>query len=293
MIIGLYQSTIAMATPLILISLGGLMGYHAGVINVAMEGLVLASAFAAVVFSYLFSNAWVGILTAVVVAVILSCLYSFFVTTLKANNFAIGFAINIFVSSFTLYLSNVLFVGENAFNSSRIEAIPNLKINFGVDILDSLFSNFSVLTYVSILFMILISYVIYKTPFGLHLRAAGSSPNALKTAGIRVPLIQYSASIITGIFCGFAGAQLSLSNVVMFTRDMSSGRGFICLAAILISGGKPKIVVLLSLLFGFLEALSLQLQTFDIPVQFLFMLPYVMTIFSLITIQISKRGRTN
>lgn len=289
MIIGLYQSTIAMATPIVLIALGGLMTYHAGVINVAMEGLVLASAFSAVVFSYLLSSAWAGILGAIVVAVLFSILYSFFVTTLKANNFAIGFAINIFISSFTLYLTHVLFVGENAFNSPDIVAIPNLNFNFGVDILNSVLSNFSILTYASVFFMLITSFVIYKTPFGLHLRAAGSSPTALKTAGKRVSVIQYAASIITGIFCGFAGSQLSLSNVVMFTRDMSSGRGFICLAAILISRGNPKVVVLLSLLFGFLEALSLQLQSLDVPVQFLFMLPYVMTVLSLLVIKIVKK----
>lgn len=289
MIIGLYQSTIAMATPIILISLGGLMTYHAGVINVAMEGLVLASAFSAVVFSYLLSSAWAGILGAVVVAVLFSILYSFFVTTLKANNFAIGFAINIFVSSFTLYLTHVLFVGENAFNSPDIKAIPDLNFNFGVDILNSILSNFSALTYASVFFMLITSFVIYKTPFGLHLRAAGSSPTALKTAGKRVSVIQYTASIITGIFCGLAGSQLSLSNVVMFTRNMSSGRGFICLAAILISRGNPKVVVLLSLLFGFLEALSLQLQSLDVPVQFLFMLPYVMTVLSLLLIKVVKK----
>lgn len=289
MIIGLYQSSIIMATPLILISLGGLMAYHAGVINVAMEGLVLASAFSAVVFSYLFSSAWIGILAAVIVSVIFSLLYSFFVTTLKANNFAIGFALNIFISSFTLFLTRVLFIGENAFNSPDIVAMPNLDFHFKIEILNSLFSNFSVLTYVAILLMLITSFIIYKTPFGLHLRAAGSSPSALKSAGKRVSAIQYVASVLTGIFCGFAGSQLSLSNVVMFTRDMSSGRGFICLAAILISGGKPKVVVLLSLLFGLLEALSLQLQSFNIPVQFLFMFPYIMTILTLIFIKLGKK----
>lgn len=274
----LYQSTVIMAAPLILVSLGGLMSYHAGIVNVALEGLILAAAFMAVVFSYLFSSALMGIFGAVIVAVLFSVLYSFFVTTLKTNNFAIGFALNIFISSFTLYLTRIMFVGQNAFNSPDIKAIPNLSINFGAKFPNSIFSNFSILVYAAVILTFIISYAVFKTPFGMWLRAAGSFPAALTAAGIKVSVIQYAASILTGILCGLAGAQLSLSNVVMFSRDMSSGRGFICLAAILISKGRPKIAFLISILFGLFEALSIQLQAFSIPPQFLFMLPYIMAI---------------
>lgn len=291
MLRSLYQSTIVMATPLILVSLGGLMGYHAGVINVAMEGLILAGAFCGVVFSYLFSSAWMGILAAMFFSVLLSLLYSFFVTTLKTNNFAIGFAMNIFVSSLTIYLTRIMFVGQNAFNSPDIVAIPNLSIDFHVDILNVLFSNFSIITYLTVVIALIISYVIYKTPYGLQLRAAGSFPEALKAAGKKVGLVQYTASILTGALCGLAGAQLSLSNVVMFTRDMSSGRGFICLAAILISKGKPRVAVFLSILFGLFEALSLKLQILKIPSQFLSILPYLMAIAALVIMNVPRNPK--
>jgi simple sugar transport system permease protein len=280
-----------MSAPLILASLGGLVTYHAGIVNVAMEGLMLASAFTAVVFSYIFGSAATGVLAAIIVSILFSMLYSYFVTTLKANNFAIGIAINIFISSLTLFLTRIMFVGQNAFNSPKIKEIPKIKIDFGVEFLNTLLSNYSVLVYLALILTFIISYVIYKTPFGLWLRAAGSHPEALATAGKRVWTVQYATSILTGILCGLAGAQLSLSNVVLFTRDMSAGRGFICLAAILISRGKPKTTLLVAVLFGFFDALSIQLQALKIPTQFLFMLPYVMAILTLVLMDSSARRK--
>lgn len=287
-ILSLYRSTINMAMPILLVALGGTITHHAGIINVAMEGLMLAAAFSAVVFSYISGSALVGVMAAIVSAIIFSMFYSFFVTTLKTNNFAIGFALNIFISSFTLYLSRIMFPGENAFNSPKIAAIPRLSINFGVKIINDLFSNFSILVYFAIFLVFAVTYIVYKTPFGLWLRAAGSQPDALNKAGKKVTVIQYTASVLTGVLCGLAGAQLSLSNVVLFSKDMSGGRGFIALAIILIANGKPSTTLLLALFFGLLESLSIQLQSTNIPAQFLFMLPYLMAIVTLIIISINK-----
>ncbi len=292
-IASIYCSTINMTTPLLLTSLGGAITYHAGIINVSMEGLMLAGAFAAVVFSYLFSSALIGVVAAVTVSVLFSLLYSFFVSTLKTDNFAIGFALNIFISSLTLYLSRIMFVGQNVFNSPDINAIPNLNVNLYFPLFNELFSGFSVLTYIALGLLFIVSYIIYKTPFGLWLRAAGSQPDALTVSGKKVQNIQYLASVMTGVLCGLAGSQLSLSNVVMFSRDMSSGRGFIALAIILISGGRPIVILALSMLFGLLETLSLQLQLVAIPAQFLFMLPYLMTIITFVIANIPGIRRWN
>ncbi len=292
MLRSIYQSTVVMSAPLILASLGGLITYHAGIVNVAMEGLMLASAFTAVVFSYMYGSAGAGVIAAILVSILFSMLYSFFVTTLKANNFAMGIAINIFISSLTLFLTRIMFVGQNAFNSPKIKAIPKVKIDFGAGFLNTLFSGYSVLVYLAIILTFVISYMIYSTPFGLWLRAAGSYPEALATAGKRVPAVQYATSVLTGILCGLAGAQLSLSNVVLFTRDMSAGRGFICLAAILISRGKPISTLLIAVLFGFFDAISIQLQALKIPPQFLFMLPYVMAILTLVLMDSAARRKT-
>jgi len=282
MLESLYKSTVIMAAPIILASLGGLITYYAGIINVAMEGLILASSFAAVACSYMYSSWTAGVAAAIAVGILFSLLYSFFVTTLKADNFAIGFALNIFIASFTVYLTRVLFVGENAFNSPDIQAIPKIKINFGVDMINVLFSNFSILVYLAVILTFAVSYMIFRTPYGLWLRAAGSFPEALATAGKKVGVTQYAASIMAGVLCGLAGAQLSISNVVMFNKGMSGGRGFMCLAIILIARGRPKTTLALSVVFGMFEALAIQLRSSDIPSQFLTMFPYVMAICTLI-----------
>ena len=285
----IYQSTIVMAVPLILVSLGGAITYHAGIVNVAMEGLLLSSAFCAVVFSYMSGSSLIGLLAAILVSVLISLLYSLFVTTMKTDNFAIGIALNIFISSLTLFLTRILFVGENAFNSPKIAALPKLNVTLGSEVLNVLFTGFSPIVYLTPFLCVAVSFLIYKTPFGLWIRAAGSFPEALSTAGKHVPRIQYGASVCTGVLCGLAGTQLSLSNVVMFTRDMSAGRGFICLAAILISRGKPKLAVMISLLFGLFEALSIQLQALQIPNQFLFLLPYLAAIVALVIMDTAER----
>jgi len=290
-LISIYRSTMNMAAPLLLASLGGLITHHAGIINVSMEGLMLAGAFAAVVFSFLTGSAFIGIAAAIAAAVLFSVFYSLFVTTLKTNNFAIGFALNIFVSSLTLYLSRIMFPGENAFNSPKISAIPKCSVNFGIKIINDLFSNFSLLIYFAFILVFVVSYIIYKTPFGLWLRAAGSQPEALTKSGKKVSSVQYVASTMTGVLCGIAGAQLSLSNVVMFSKDMTGGRGFIALAIILISNGKPLTALLLSIFFGLFEGISIQLQSTNIPAQFLFMLPYLMAIGTLIIMNVAKTKR--
>lgn len=289
--LNIYRSTLIMAAPLILASLGGLVSYHAGITNIAMEGLILASAFTAVTFSYMSGSALAGVLMAVVAAVLIALIHGIFVIILKCDNFAIGIAVNIFISSFTLFLTRILFVGQDAFNSPDIKAIWTLKVNLGNSVLNSLFSNFSILVYLMFVLPFVFSFIIYKTPLGLWFRAAGEFPDALAAAGKNVWGIQLLACAITGMMCALAGAQLSLSNVVMFSRDMSAGRGFICFAVILISKGRPKMAFFLAVLFGFCEALSIQLQGIGIPAQFLYMIPYISAIISLLLIvRSSKRA---
>lgn len=278
----IYTTSIRMATPILLASLGGALTYHAGIVNVAMEGMMLLSAFFSVLFSYISGNAFIGILGGIIAAIILSVLYSFFVSLLKANNFAIGFALNILVSSLTIFLMRVIFKGQNVFNSPKIVSIPELSLTSGIYILNNYIFNFSILTYAAIFLVFYCSYLIYKTSFGLRLRICGEASEALQTAGIKVGAIQLWSSILCGFFCGLAGAQLSLYNVRMFSRDMTAGRGFVALAAILIARGKPKILLIISLLFGLFDALSLKLQYEKIPPQFALMLPYVMSIMVLL-----------
>jgi simple sugar transport system permease protein len=287
----LFRTSIRMATPILLASLGGALTFHAGIINVAMEGLMLISAFFSVVFSFLTGSALLGIVAGIIASILVSLLYSVFVSFLKANNFAIGFAINILVSSLTLFLMRIMFQGKNAFNSPNIASIMELKIRTGNYFLDNYIFNFSILTYLSIFIVFLLAFMVYKTSFGLRLRVCGEMPEALKAAGIKVGFVQLWASVLCGALCGLAGAQLSLYNVRMFSRDMTGGRGFVALAAILISGGKPKRILFISLLFGVFDALSVKLQSEKIAPQFALMLPYVMSVVVLLLFHMKSRRR--
>ncbi len=287
----LFRTSIRMATPILLASLGGALTYHAGIINVAMEGLMLISAFFSVVFSYLTGNALYGIIAGMMASILISLLYSVFVSFLKANNFAIGFAINILVSSLTLFLMRIMFQGENAFNSPDIAPIAELKLITGNYFLDNYILNFSILTYLSILIAFVLAFIVYKTSFGLRLRVCGEMPQALTTAGVKVGFVQLCSSVLCGVLCGLAGAQLSLYNVRMFSREMTGGRGFVALAAILISGGRPKRILIISLLFGVFDALSIKLQSEKIAPQFALMLPYVMSVVVLLLFHLKTRKR--
>lgn len=278
----LYTSTVTLSAPLILCSLGGLVSLHSGIVNVAMEGMMLSSAFVSVVVSYITGNPWLAMLAGMGSGVLISMIYSLFVINLKTNNFALGIALNVFVSSLTLFLTRIMFKGEDAFNSPDLVAIPKITFHTGIEVIDFLFSDFSILIYLAVILVFVINFVIYKTPFGLWLRAAGSFPDALSTSGKHLTGVQYAGSVLTGCLCGLAGSQQSLSNVLLFSRDMTAGRGFICLAAILIARGKPKQTFLISVLFGLFAALAVQLQFFNVPPHFLSMIPYFAAIIALI-----------
>lgn len=286
--VGLFNMTIRSTTPVLLAALGGAFTYHAGVINVAMEGLMLSSAFFSVVFSYMFGNPFIAIVGGVLSAIILSLIYSAFVDVLKANNFAIGFGINIFVASLTLFLMRILFTGEKAFTSPSLASIPELPLKTGIVYLDESLFGYSLLTYLAIGLVFLISYIFYSSTFGLYLRVSGEKPSALDDAGVSTRMIRLYSSIMCGLLCGLAGSQLSLYNVSMFTRNMTAGRGFVALAAILATKGRPKFILLLTLVFGLVESLSLNLQAY-IPSQLTTMWPYVVTILLIIVFAFKKK----
>lgn len=285
--ISLWQMTVILSAPLVLCALGGIISYQAGVVNIAMEGIMLSSCFVSVLVSYYSHSALLGLLAGMFTSILVSLFFSFFAVTLKANNFVIGIAINIFVSAVTLFLSRFLPVA--IFNSPEIAAIPKLNADLKIEVLNKLFSGYSVLIYLAVILVFVIHYLLYKTPFGIRLRATGVFPDAVRTAGKNPERIRYLAGIITGVLSGLAGTQLSLSNVVLFSKDMTAGRGFIAFSAILIAGGKPKRAFLISVLFGFCDALATQLKSTGIPTNFLSIIPYGVALLTLILVNIRER----
>lgn len=292
----LLQHTIRTATPLILAALGGLLTQQAGILNIGMEGMILLGAFFAVVGSYFFGNAFVGVALAAIVGLIIGLIFALFVIDLKSDEFVIGIAINIFAGGLTVFLLRSIFGVKGAFSSPDIIPLPKINFPFmdNIKFLDIIFNNHTIFIYISWILVILTYIYLYKTPHGIWMRGAGEYPNALETAGVSPRKMKYISSIFCGIFCGLAGAHLSLGYLTLFTENMSANRGFIALAAIIFGKANPVGTFLAALLFGFFDALGIRLQVVGVPAQFTQMIPYLATIFALVFVtqrQMNKRKK--
>ncbi|HAF62108.1 MAG TPA: ABC transporter permease [Anaerolineaceae bacterium] len=281
-IIGLINGMITGATPILLAALGGTMTYYAGIFNIAMEGMMLGGAFFAVLGSYYFESWVVGILFAILGSLLMALIFILFSVKLKTDEFVTGVALNLFALGATTYMLRQIFGVKGAFASPGIVPIPDIDIPLLEDIpvLGQILSGHNLLVYVGLIATILCHYLIYKTRFGLRLRAAGYNTNCLDTSGVRSDRIRTISVILCGIFCGLAGSFLSLGYVTLFSENMSAGKGWISLAAIILVNGNPWGIALISLIFGFSDGLGLLLQQY-LPSQFTSMVPYIATLIAL------------
>jgi simple sugar transport system permease protein len=272
----LLLSTIRVATPLILAALGGMFSERSGVINIALEGKMLAGAFTAAAVTYAAdeklhlgsASPWIGLLAAIAAGVFIAAIYAVVCIRFKADQVVSGAAINILMFGLPGLLSGAFFLSSGSTPQIPKEhLIPwtPIFIAFGA--------------------VLLSWYVMYRTPFGLRLRSVGEKPEAADAAGVSVNQIRYSGVLIAGVLAGIGGAYLSIGQSSLYSRNMTAGRGFIALAALIFGKWKPVQTMLACLLFGFTEALSYVLPGLvklpsgnDIPVQFIQMVPYVLTI---------------
>ena len=281
-----------MATPFILAGLGGLVSLSTGDLNIALEGFMLVGAFFAIAGSYFMESYLAGIAFAVVATLIYALIFAFFTIRLRSDVFIVGIAFNLLAAGVTVFLTRLLFEMRGSFSDPRIVGIPVIRIAAlnSLPIIDQLFNNHSAFVYLSWVLIAVFWFLMYKTPYGLYFRSAGEHPEALETAGIRVDQVRWYASLICGLMCGLAGAHLSLGYLEMFVENMTAGRGFIALSAVIFGGSNPIIMGLTSLLFGLAEGLSLRIQNLGVPSQFTLMLPYLTTLAALI-VRAINRGR--
>jgi simple sugar transport system permease protein len=275
----LVASTIRLATPLVLAALGGLFSERSGVINIALEGKMLAGAFTAAAVTYAAdtrlglgtASPWVGLLGGMIAGLFIALIYAVACIKFKADQVVSGAAINILMLGIPGFLSGALFL-----SSGSTPQVPK----------DHLLPQSPLIIAIAIILLVIgIWYVLYNTPFGLRLRSVGENPEAADAAGVSVSRIRYSGVLLAGVLAGIGGAYLSIGQSSLFTRNMTAGRGFIALAALIFGKWKPVPTMLACLLFGFTEAISIQMQGVfklpsgeDIPVQFIQMVPYVLTI---------------
>jgi simple sugar transport system permease protein len=266
--IALIWSTIRLSTPLILAALGGLFSERSGVVNIALEGMMLAGAFTAAAVTFATGSPWLGLIGAIAAGVAVAAIHAVACIRYRADHVVVGTAINILMIGLPGFLSGAFFLSSGATPQLPIEQlIPRAPIVLAFS------------------FVPLSWYVLYRTAFGLRLRAVGENPEAADAAGINVAKIRYSGVLLSGALAAIGGAYLSIGQSSLFTRNMTSGRGFIALAALIFGKWRPVQTLLACLFFGFTEAVTIQMQGVvklpsgaDIPVQFIQMVPYVLTI---------------
>ena len=271
----LLDATLRVSVPLILAAMAGLFAERSGVVDISLEGKILAGAFAAAAVGALTGSVWLGLLAGILASVALSMLHGFACITHNGYQVVSGVAINIMAAGLTVVVGISLFRRGGQTPQLPSEArftpltLPGADAVSDVPIIGAIYSELlsghNLLVYLAFLVVPLTWWVVYRTRFGLRLRAVGESPEAVDTAGISVAVMRYRALIVAGILCGIAGAYLSTAQSAFFVRDMSAGKGFIALAALIFGKWRPLPVMLACLLFGFLEAASARLQgVFDV-----------------------------
>jgi len=272
----LLNSTLRLATPLMLAALGGVLCERSGVVNIALEGMMLTGAFFGMLGSYWAGNPWFGVLLGAAVGGLLGLVHAWLTQKMRLNHIVSGVALNIFALGLTTYLLRKLFMhagGSPPVNGLPQWAIPGLNDQ-------------NPLTVLALLGALLMTPFLWRTPLGLRLRAVGENPEAALAAGIKVGKVRYAAVITGGVLGGLSGVYLSLGQLNMFAEGMSGGRGFIALAAVIFGRWTPLGAAGAALFFGFFDALQMRLQGkvlggITIPSEFMLMLPYVLTIAAL------------
>ncbi|UWQ18685.1 ABC transporter permease [Jannaschia sp. M317] len=293
-IIQILDSSLRLATPLLLACLAGLFSERAGVFDIGLEGKMLASAFLSAAVAAYTGNVWLGLLAGIFASLLMAALHGIASITFRGNQLISGVAINFLASGLTVVVGEAWFglggrtpqlEGAGRFSEITLPFAEALRdVPFLGPIYAELISGHSILVYVALLCVPATWWVLTRTRFGLRLRAVGENPAAVDTAGVSVVGLRYAAVMICGVLCGIAGAYLATALSAGFVKEMSAGRGFIALAALIFAKWRPWYALGACLLFGFLQALGFrgemlnQLIGIQIPSALLDSLPYILTV---------------
>lgn len=288
-------ASVRMATPIMLVGIGGVFTERTGIFNIGIEGMMLAGAMAAVAGDLVAGSVWVGTLCAMVVGGLFGVVHAYLTVTRRANQIVSGAAINLFALGLTNLLYGPLYEGFKY--RPRVPLYPKLAPPAlqELPILGPVFFDQPVIVWIALVLALIASWVLYRTSWGLNIRAVGDHPHAVATAGVSVIRLKYVGVILSGVFAGLGGSALVLAELGMFGPNLTAGRGFIALATLAVGNWNPTRVAAASLFFGAADALQLRAQTWsqtygvNIPYQFLVMAPYLLTIVALAGLV----GRTN
>lgn len=291
----LLHSTVRLAAPTILIAMGGLFSLKINVFNLALDSFALFGCFASVVGAYFTNSVFGGVCVGVLITIIMTMIYGVFVFEFKVDAVVCAVAFIILANGLTRYLMKPIFNVSGKYILSDSLALKPLHFSFleNIPVIGVVLNNHSVLVYLALITPFIIYILLYKTTLGLSLRAIGQNLDAAVSAGISAKRINYTALLLNGLFCGLAGAQLSLS-LNLFNVGMTSGRGFTALAVLILTNSEPVLAFAAGLLFGFAEALSNVLSADGYPSQILGMLPYALALIAAIlpmAIRVTVRKR--
>ncbi|MBM2319786.1 MULTISPECIES: ABC transporter permease [Marivita] len=287
------DSTVRLATPLLLACLAGLFSERAGIFDIGLEGKMLAAAFFSAAIAAITGDVWMGLGAGILASLALSVLHGLASITFRGNQLISGVAINFLAAGLTVLIAQDWFSQggrtPSLIGAGRFEPIilPGAAEFAGVPLIGPIYaeliSGHSILVYVAFAMVPLTWWLLYRTRFGLRLRAVGEAPEAVDTAGVSVVGLRFVAVGICGILCGVAGAYLATALQAGFVKDMTAGRGFIALAALIFAKWRPWYALYACLLFGLLQAVALRYQNIDlgafvVPVQFMDALPYILTV---------------
>jgi general nucleoside transport system permease protein len=291
-IVQILDSTLRLATPLLFACLAGIFSERAGIFDIGLEGKLLISAFFSAAFAFTTGSAWIGLGVGILASLVFSLLHGLASITFRGNQLISGVAVNFLAAGMTVVIAQSWFSqggrtpaisGDARFERLNIPGFDALGTVPVVGELAQIMNNHSILVYLGLLAVPLTWYTLFRTRFGLRLRAVGENPEAVDTAGISVIRLRFAAILIAGVLCGIGGAYLSTSLAAGFVKDMSAGRGYIALAAMIFAKWRPWQGLGAVLLFGMLEAIAnrfpnLDLGIITIPNQFMAALPYILTV---------------
>ncbi len=272
-ILAILASSIRLAIPYTLAGLGGTYSERSGVVNIGLEGMMLTGAFTAVSVANTTGNAWVGLLAAILVGMLLGLVHAIVCVTFKADQIVSGLALIVFAAGITVFCAWLLYNRTQI----QVEAYLRVPVLHNIPVFKELFNQIPPLVFLTAAIVIASHFILFKTVFGLRLRSVGEHPQAADTLGISVIKLRYTGVIISGALAGMAGAYLSLEHAHYFVKGISGGRGFIGLASMIFGKWTPFGTAGAGMLFGFGEALKPYLPKV-VPSQFIDMIPYILTI---------------
>lgn len=289
--VGLFRQMLRSATPVALAATGGAMTEHAGVMNIGMDGMILIGAFVSVAVSAVTGSALLGVLCAVLAGILVGLFFALFVVKFRSDEFIIGTALNIFAAGLTVFLLWAIFGVRGTLRTDAGLPAVRLALVEKLPFLGEILSGNSLFVYLTVLVVAAFWMLVYRTPWGFWLRAAGEHPQTLRTAGISPEKMRWEASVLCGALCGLAGAQLALGNVTMFSEGMSNSRGYVAFACVIFGGANPAKAYLAALMFGFFDALGYRLQDYGISANLTSMIPYLITVAMMVLVVVRSQKK--